>query len=516
MTVYDAGTLDQRGLYPLTQVELVPLVGFDYAMYNELRDGMSQVGAIVGGGRFFEEIGLPPGRYISRAISPQSGERLFDEDRNAASVQVVGYGKGLQRFSSMATRGQPNGQVLLRNELGSILVSSHQVGKGETFFVNIPLTYLKQRTDSIFLHGFLRYFAHQRLKHPQLSEAPRGRGAVVLNWHVDAQPAVPAIKRLVERGLFEREGPFSFHVTAGPDVNQPGDMGGLHLDDNPEMQDILKKLQAQGHAIASHGGWIHNYFGGLATESNADEMIPLLQMNHDSISRLVGFSPREYSAPQGNQPLWAYKWLEDQGVIASYLTGNIGMGPTRLWMGEKRISNLWTFPVLTLGSVATAEDAFFQQVPQATFANWLQEIARYVQEVRTVRLVYFHPPGAVLYPDAVAHFIDRMGACRRANQCNWMTMTQAADFMSQREQTDWEFKRSTQGWHLNASHPNDLKDLTWRIPKLRFAQPILVRGDAVVEQYPLEWLVVARSGKFLQLDIKEVRNDSLAVHGHTP
>jgi hypothetical protein len=516
MTVYDAGTLDQQGLYPLGQVELTPLVGFDYAMYNELGEGMSQVGAIVGGGRFFEEIGLPPGRYISRTISPQSGERLFDEDRNAASVQVVGYGKGLQRFSSMATKGKPNGQVLLRNELGSILVSRHQVGRGETFFINIPLTYLKQRTDSIFLHGFLRYFTRQYLQHPQLSEAPRGRGAVVLNWHVDAKPAVPAMKRLVDMGLFEREGPFSFHITAGPDVNTPGDAGGLDLDGNPEMKSLLKKLLSQGHTIASHGGWIHNYFGITANENNADDMIPLLEKNHDTLSRFVGFSPREYSAPQGNQPLWAHKWLEDHGVIASYLTGNVGMGPTRLWMGEKRIGNMWTFPVLTLGSVATAEDAFFQQVPQSTFENWLQEVARYVQEVRTVRLVYFHPPGAVLYPEAVTRFIDRMGVCRRANQCDWMTMTQAAEFMNQREQTQWDFQRITLGWQLSATHPHDLKDLTWRIPKQRFNQPELVRGEATVEEYPNEWLVIARSGKFLQLNLKEIQHDRIALHGHTP
>lgn len=514
MAVYDAGTLDQNGMYPLGPVDLVPMVGFNYAMYNRLRANMAQEGSIVGGGQLFEELGLPPGRYISRAVSPQSGERMFDEDRNAASVQVVAYSEGRQRFASLVTQGQPNGAVLLRNEQGSILVSRHRMEQGETLFVNIPLTYLKQRTDGIFLHGFLRYFARKVLLQPQLSEAPRGRGAVVLNWHVDAKPALPAMQRLMEMGLFEREGPFSFHATAGPDVNVPEDAGGLDIDDNPQVQQLLKQLHQQGHAIASHGGWIHNYFGALANEKNAQEMLPLLEQNHDVITRLIGTAPREYSAPQGNQPLWTFKWLEDNGVIATYLTGNIGMGPTRLWMGERRISKVWTFPVLTMGTVATVEDAFFQRVPQATLDEWLQQVARYVQQARTVRLVYFHPPGAVLYPNAVRNFVERVGQCRLADQCQWLTMTQAAEFMNQREQTDWAITRAKAGWQLNAQHANSLKALTWRLPKQRFAQPTVVRGDAVVEQHSDEWLVVVRSGKHLQLELKEVLNDRIAMHGH--
>jgi Polysaccharide deacetylase len=505
MVVHDAGTLDERGRHPLGQAELAPLVGFDYAMYNTLREGMSQAGVIVGGSRFFEEIGLPPGRFVSRAASAQSGERLFDEDRNSPSMQVVGYGVEPQRFPSLVTRGEPNGEVMLRNEFGSVVASRHRVGSGHTLFVNIPLTYLKQRTDSIFLHGFLRYFARRELLQPQLSEAPRGRGAIVMNWHVDAKPALPALQRLMELGSFQREGPFSFHVTAGPDVDTPGDQAGLDIDNNPRMQDLIKQLHAQGHAVASHGGWIHNYFGLHANENNANEMTPLLERNHAAMTRLLGVAPREYSAPMGNQPLWASRWLQDHGVIATYLTGNIGMGPTRLWIGDQRTSNLWTFPVLTLGTVATAEDAFFQHVTQNTFDSWLQEVARYVQEERTVRLVYFHPPGAVLYATAVVRFIDRIAACRLSDQCNWLTMTQAAEFMSKREQTDWALNRTDQGWRLTAQHADNLNDLTWRIPNRRFAEPKVVQGDAVVERLANEWLVAARSGKLLQIDLKELR-----------
>lgn len=502
MVVYDGGTLDEKGHYPIGKVDIINLVGFDYAMYNTLRDGTSQLGAIVGSSQFFEEIGLPPGRYVQRNTKSTTVNEVFDVNPSALSLEVVGY-VGKQKFSSLVTKGEPNAEVFLRNEFGNIVASRHRFGNGETLFVNIPLTYLKQQTDGIFLHGFLRYFAKKILHQPQLSDAPRGRGAIVLNWHLDAKPALLAMQRLVKMGLLKSEGPFSFHVTAGPDVNLPGDQGGLDIDNNTVMRSLLKDLQNKGHVVASHGGWIHNYFGAKANETNADEMIPLLAKNQDSIALLTGIKSREYSAPVGNQPSWATKWLQDNGVIAMYLAGNVGMGPTRLWMGEKRITDIWTFPVLTIGSIATAEDAFFQKMPQSDFDKWLQEIARFVQDSRTVRLIYFHPPGATLYPTAVSHFIERIAACRKLEKCNWLTLTQAAEFMNKREQTEWSFARIQTGWQINASNKQDLKDLTWRVPTQRFSIPVIEQGDAVVEAYEDEWLVIAKSGNNLKIDIKE-------------
>lgn len=503
MVVYDGGTLNEKGLYPIGKVGLTKLVGFDYAMYDTLRDETSQLGAIYGKSEFLEEIGFPPGRYVSQmGLQPTAQPTKLSYSLDIS--QVIGYSDA-PKFSSFATKGKPNADVLLRNEFGSIVASRNQYGKGETLFVNLPLTYLKQRSDGIFLHVFLRYFVKKMLLQPQLSDVPRGRGAIVLNWHLDAKPALPAMLRLTDMGLFKNEGPFSFHVTAGPDVNTVDDKGGVDIDNNLQMRALLKDLQSKGHAIASHGGWIHNYFGAHASEENAKEMTIFLEKNHDSMLHLTDSKSREYSAPMGNQPLWVYKWLQDNGVIATYLTGNIGMGPTRLWMGEKRISDIWTFPVLTMGRAATIEDAFFQKIPQSEYGNWLQEVARFVENSRTVRLIYFHPPGATLYPTAVSHFIDRIASCRKQDRCNWLTMTQAADFMSKREQTEWSLEPTKTGWQISAQNTNGLQDLTWRIPKQRFMKPILAQGEAVVEEYPDEWLVIAKTGLVLKIDINEPR-----------
>ena len=36
--------------------------------------------------------------------------------------------------------------------------------QGQVLFVNLPLTYLKGRTDALPMHGFLHYFSHQLLR----------------------------------------------------------------------------------------------------------------------------------------------------------------------------------------------------------------------------------------------------------------------------------------------------------------------------------------------------------------
>ncbi len=127
------------------------------------------------------------------------------------------------------------------------------------------------------------------------------------------------------------EGPFSFHFTAGPDVNLPGDGGGLNVPNDPEVRGLIKGLMAQGHAIGNHGGWIHNYFGNNINASNQADYEQYRTLNHQTMTEIAGAPPREYSAPVGNQPQWVTRWLESRGFVGYYLTGNVGMGPTHAW-----------------------------------------------------------------------------------------------------------------------------------------------------------------------------------------
>jgi hypothetical protein len=84
-------------------------------------------------------------------------------------------------------------------------------------------------------------------------------------------------------------------------------------------------------------------------------------------------------------------------------------------------------------------------------------------------------------------------------------MTQAADFMSKREQTDWSLEPTKTGWQISAQNTTGLQDLTWRVPKQRFMKPVVQQGEALIEAYSEEWLVIASTGTVLKIDINETK-----------
>jgi hypothetical protein len=227
-----------------------------------------------------------------------------------------------------------------------------------------------------------------------------------------------------------------------------------------------------------------------------------MALNHQAMTEIAGTPPREYSSPAGNQPPWVTRWLEKRGFVGYYQTGNVGMGPTHAWLDGERMSAMWAFPVLTLGPVATAEDAFFQHIPAADYENWLNEVARFVEREGVLRLVYFHPPGAVLYLAAVQRFVNSIKSCREAGRCQWLTMAQAADFMTRRERVQWWLDARADGLLLMAEDATDLADMAWWVPKGRFAKPVVLEGHATVEEHGPDWRVTALAGTRLSVALK--------------
>ena len=495
MLVGDAGLLDTSGTYPSGPSRLSQLAGIDYGDYRRLGDGMTTYGDLQGSSTDMEALGIPPGRYLSSLHTLQEGGDLFGQQVGAPPMRVSGYTPDLQRFAHLVTRGTCAGKTLLRTQDGSTAACLNPTGRGETLFVNLPLTYLKQRTDGVFLHGFLNYFAQRVVGLPTLSPSPNGVGTVVLNWHSDDRRAEAALRTLQAAGIFDH-GHQSFHFTAGPDVNVEGDGLGMDLSHNAGMLAIIEELRAQGHAMGSHGGWIHNHFGFRANDNNGDEMEPLLALNHEAVTRANGgVPPREYSAPVGNHPLWTNAWTAAHGIIGYYTVSNVGMGPTRMWIGERRVDNSWAFPVTTAGPMATAEDAYFQKVPADAYTQWLLELGRFVEQQHAIRLVYFHPPGAVTYLPSVKAFVEHFQGCVERQQCQWATMTEAADFLNRRLDTQWALLHVAGRDALEASHPESLVGMTWYVPKSTYATLELVEGQADISQDEAFWRVRVSAGK---------------------
>ena len=521
MLVFDAGIQDLNGSYHPQQSRLSALAGVRYGLYGALGTGMLRQQVAWVDPEALSVLNLPPGKLMrqggqqpltSAQPAPQPGEALA----------VAGYHYGRLRYPVYATDGVFAGRRLMHaddagkgagkgvGDGASLLAGVHRVGRGEVLFVNLPLTYLKLRTDGLFLHSFLRYFAQEMAQLPQLSPMPDGRGALVMNWHIDSAAAVPAMDKLAKLGAFE-QGPYSVHLTVGPDVDVPGDGLGMDLSRNPAMQQWVRHLADRGDEIGGHGGWIHNEFGRLIGTQDPARSGQMIERNSQSITGASGRPVREYSAPTGNHPAWVTPWLRERGVRAYYFTGDIGMAPTRSYQdGRRGPPDMWAFPVLSYGSDAAFEEAAARQVQERDIGAWLKDVADFCADHRTVRLVYFHPPGIALFPQAFAHWLAHTRALLASERLRWMTMVQYADFANRRLQVQWQVlpEVGNEGnpahpatLRLQASHPSSLAHISWLLPAQRYSLPKVLQGSALVVREGAFWRVTAGAAPQLVLGL---------------
>ena len=495
MLVHDAGVADMDAQYHPQQSRLSELAGVRYALYGQLKTAMLREQEAWVDVSALPLLRLPPGKLVREGgdhpLTSAQAQPLADE-----KLAVVGYHYGRLQYPVFETEGAFGGQRLMHGEGRSVLAGLNRVGQGQVLFVNLPLTYLKLRTDGFFMHSFLRFFAQDMAHLPQLSEMPQGQGALIMNWHIDSAAALPAIEQLSALGVFE-QGPYSVHLTAGPDVNESGDGGGMDLDNNPLMRAWVRRFVARGDEVGSHGGWIHNEFGRVISTQSSERSGVLIDRNSASVSQASGLPVREYSAPLGNQPAWVTPWLRERGIHAFYFTGDMGMAPTRSYQdGQRGPSDMWAFPVLSYGRFAAFEEAYANQVPEAELTAWLRDVADFCLSNRTVRLVYFHPPGMVIFPGAFRRWLRYTATLIDEGRLHWMTMAQYADFANRRLQVRWQIQADSaqpQQVRLQASHPDSLDQMTWQLPALRYAQPLVVEGQALVVRDGPFWRITAGS-----------------------
>ena len=134
-----------------------------------------------------------------------------------------------------------------------IVAGERKYQSGSVLFVNLPLGYLKGSTDGLPLHGFLEYFAEHTLALPRLLPVPDGIGGITLNWHVDSNAAIKPLQQMEDWRILE-QGPYSVHITAGPDAMEFGDKKGFNVDNNSTSQDVIRQYEKLGFTIGSHGG----------------------------------------------------------------------------------------------------------------------------------------------------------------------------------------------------------------------------------------------------------------------
>lgn len=439
-----------------------------------------------------------------------------------------GYLLGNLIYPTYVTQGafgwptNPKQIVLADSPQFGLVAGVNPVGLGKVLFVNLPLTYLKKRTDALMMHGFLHYFTRNIINMPHLSAMPNGVAGITFDWHLDFMLAQESTKKLMAMNVFnDPTALFSIEMTAGPDTISVGDQRGWNLPVNPTAQVILKTFDTFGHSVGSHGGWIHDYSGANITESNqfassggacvnpvtqVDNFEQCYVLNHQAVDSVIGRASRSYSAPLGNNPPWAMDWLEKRGVVAAYFAGHTGLGATRHYRDERLLNPaMWVFPVTPSGTYATFEEWQTHNIPKEEINQWYRDLIDFNISQNTSRLVYAHPPGAYRWSDVLLGMFEYARAQQSAGKLNWYTMERLADFMTKRLDVKWSQHTDESGvTHFQASHPTSLDEMTWRLPKSRYIKaPLVVNGNATLQAHDAKyWLVKAGPGQSLVFTAK--------------
>ncbi len=411
---------------------------------------------------------------------------------------ISGYIYGALAYPTYVTQGTFAGLQLASSPQFGLAAGVNTVGSGKVLFVNLPLTYLKGSSDGMLMHGFLHYFGNTMLSLPHLSSVPYAQPGLTLNWHLCSN-FTSDMAQLTGQGVFNN-GPFSVHITAGPDTVAIGDGLGWNLPNNLPAQQMLRTLETQGHQIGNHGGWIHDYYGDNVSETNQSTFQQYLELNSTAVRSAIGHASLEYAAPQGNSPTWATNWIEQNGVTGTYSLGHTGLGPTRNYLNGKASNpDLWLEPVMPLGLYATFEEFIFYGVPKQDVNNWYKALIDFNVANRTNRLIYMHPPGAAQWSDVVLTMLNYAKTQQQAGKFRWYTIADMAYFMDLRQEVKWSETAGVSGSRqYTASHPLSLAAMSWIFPKTKFAKPIITSGTATVSDGgDGNWLVVAGGGKAL-------------------
>lgn len=478
LLVYDAGSRDEQGNLRTNRGlrELLPLAVMADDPTDRRRFGLGAVRFLTADAA--DEFSVVPGK--------------LDGD-----LRLTGYGFGALEYPlallPLAAGHEDQVEVMAWGEnaegLGAPVLVERAFGRGGLTYVGLPLGYLKGEADDLLLRLVLRHLADRRASVPRVLPTPRGVGGLVLNWHVDGNADLVALPRLARAGLLDPELPASWHVTAGPDNDEPGD--GLGFDACGRGRPVLDLLPA-GSELGSHGGWAHNHFAreAVAGRFTADEMRTLIVQNRDCLARIAGRPLREYSSPAGvhPQPLLT-GIIAELGFTCYYYTGDGGSAPNRTFYDGRPVSHeLIAFPVLSLQRWASPGEIIKDPAGSPRqLAGWLDAVARYCARERTVRLIYAHPydlfdgPEATAYREVWRIWQEQLRSLQADGRLQVRTMGDFAAFLGRCWRTEAVFRRVAGGLHVSLHNPDGLLDITVAVPSEGLAPPDSPRVSVLAE-----------------------------------
>jgi len=342
-----------------------------------------------------------------------------------------------------------------------VITEKHYASGGTVVYANLPLAKYKLRSDDLTIRSVLRSFLIKKAHLPRLVNSPGGAGGLVFNLHICSGAYFRPLTVMLMQGIFQKELPFSIHITAGPDTYKLGDQMGFSAENKFKGRPLLEILQDYGE-IGSHGGWFHNFFAYNMQYLPQEQVIELLQWNSMALEAVTGKKVVEYSAPGGNHPYWFIQELEKEGIESYYYTGDTGSSPTHAILDDKPTEGgTWAFPITPYRQFASLEEMERGNVPPADVKHWMQDLIEFSAQERSIRMVYTHPSDKSYELDAMRAFEDKALTEQREGRIRVAPMSQFADFLNRHAATTWQVKKlEGNGYSIDLENPEGLKDMT--------------------------------------------------------
>jgi len=419
-----------------------------------------------------QEWGIPPGKLEKdNAVSSYSYGKLKFEHSWAVNdnAQVVAYDNE-ENFNN------------------PVITEKYYDSGGAVVYVNMPLGKYKLRSDDLTPRSVLRTFLIRYAKIPRLVNSPGGKGGIVFNLHICSGAYFRALMVMMMQGLFQKDIPFSIHITAGPDTYKLGDGMGFFAESKYRGKPVLEVLRNYGE-IGSHGGWVHNFFAYNLQYLPRQKAVKLINWNFNTLEAVTGKKIREYSAPGGNHPFWVNSRLEELGVNSYYYAGDSGAGPTHPYIdGKYAGQKMWAFPISPYQKFASFEEMERGRVSPGEVKQWLEDLVDFSAEERTIRMVYTHPSDTRFCLDAFRAFEEKALAEQKNDRVIVAPMSWFADFLNRNAQTRWQVKKQDgRNYVIDLENPEGLEDITVAV-YVGEGQEYVVRGGNVKSVREEGWL----------------------------
>ncbi len=452
--IYDAGIMTPRGYY-LEKATLSDITGINYITYNKFRTAAYAVGSLqFESSKKVEYFQIPPGK--------------MDDDRRLTGYL---YGKltyPVARCEYVRTIPEENIFASVETAEGkrypAIVLTRY--GNGNVLYVNLQLGHLKANSDDLLLRVILRTFLFDTLKTPHLVNTNRGKGGLVINWHIDSKLEWVNILTRINDKHFAKDLRYSVHITAGDFLDYPGDQLGFDACDHGKK---YAKLLLPYGTIGSQGGWAHNWFAEKMKKNSITRKETALYINKNKtcLESLTNYPQREYSASGGvhPQPLMT-EILEELGFNSYYYTGDSWSAPNRTFSKGTMVSEkVIAFPIITLGNSASLYEMKINKLPEKAVEKWLVESTDYMIKNKTIRLFYSNLIDIDKYPKTVNNFLQYAKQKQAEGKLQIEPMSTFASFFLKFLDTNFSFQKEDNKLTIHLKNEEGLKGITIAVPR---------------------------------------------------